>query len=65
MRLMVANQATPPLTSVATFLVREVPEVVSLGTSPGSPRLVHGNSADGGRGATGLGLTAQYREVVR
>ncbi len=64
-RLTVANRATPPQTSVATFLVREMPEVVSLGTSPGT---LNGSGTVivrmGVRGANALGLTAQYRNAA-
>lgn len=61
-RLTVTNSQSPPQTSSATFLLREMPEVASLTTSPSS---LNGSGTVvvrmGVRGATALTVTAQYR----
>lgn len=61
-RLTVTNSQSPPQTSSATFLLREMPEVASLTTSPNS---LNGSGTVivrmGVRGATALTVTAQYR----
>ncbi|MFO0746959.1 MAG: hypothetical protein U1F43_15000 [Myxococcota bacterium] len=64
-RLTVANSQTPPQSSSATFLLRELPEVVELSTSPAHIAAAGGTVIIdmGIRGATGLTLTAQYRDA--
>lgn len=61
-RLTVTNSQSPPQSSSATFLLREMPEVASLTTSPSS---LNGSGTVivkmGVRGATALTVTAQYR----
>lgn len=61
-RLTVANTQSPPQTSRATFLLREMPEVATLTASPGT---LNGSGTViiemGVRGATALSVTAQYR----
>lgn len=61
-RLTVSNSQTPPQSSSAVFLLREMPEVASLVASPSS---INGSGTVivkmGVRGATALGVTAQYR----
>ena len=62
-RLVVKNTEEPPQTSTATFLLRELPEVMSFATSPNT---IGGSGGTvivdmGVRGATALTLTAQYR----
>lgn len=61
-RLTVTNSQSPPQTSSATFLLREMPEVATLTTSPTS---LNGSGTVivrmGVRGATALTVTAQYR----
>lgn len=64
-RLTVTNSQNPPQTSSATFLLREMPEVASLTTSPTS---LNGSGTVivrmGVRGATALTVTAQYRNTA-
>ncbi|HRE90793.1 MAG TPA: hypothetical protein PK095_16830, partial [Myxococcota bacterium] len=61
-RLTVTNSQSPPQTSSATFLLREVPEIATLTTTPNS---LNGSGTVivrmGVRGATALSVTAQYR----
>lgn len=65
LRLTVTNSQNPPQTSSATFLLREMPEVASLSTSPTS---LNGSGTVivkmGVRGATALTVTAQYRNTA-
>lgn len=61
-RLTVGNTAEPPATSSATFLLREMPVVESLSTSPSTLGSNGGTViiAMGLRGTTSLTLTAAY-----
>jgi len=65
-RLTVANAQTPPQSSSAVFLLREVPEVASFETSPGTLPASGGTVIiDAGiRGATTLTMTAEYRNAA-
>lgn len=62
-RLVVTNTEVPPQSSTATFLLRELPAITTLATSPGTLPSSGGTVIIdiGARGASALSLTAQYR----